>query len=144
MNEKEIIVITDSPKNDIYDLKECLNEIIEQIYSNKVVLKDGTILKFHSNKNMVGIHNYYYFREIFEHFLKVKNKQLQQENKKLNDAIQTYDILLKSNVEDNKRLTQKIKKALEKIEEYNLGKYDYSIPSIGVIELKEILEGKSK
>lgn len=70
--------------------------------------------------------------------------KLQQENKKLNGAIQTYDILLKANVKVNKRLTQKITKALEKIEDYNLGKYDYSIPSIGVIELKEILEGKSK
>ena len=70
--------------------------------------------------------------------------ELLQENKKLNGAIQTYDILLKANVEENKRLTQKITKALEKIEDYNLGKYDYSIPSIGVIELKEILEGKSK
>ena len=70
--------------------------------------------------------------------------KLQQENKKLNGTIQTYDILLKANVEENKRLTQKITKALEKIEDYNLGKYDYSIPSIGVIELKEILEGKSK
>lgn len=87
------------------------------------------------------------------------------ESKKLNDAIQTYDILLKANIEENKRLMQEIKnqeqaqivldnqlaklnskitKALEKIEDYNLGKYDYSIPSIGVIELKEILEGKSK
>lgn len=33
-----------------------------------------------------------------------KAKKLQQENKKLNGAIQTYDILLKSNVEENKRL----------------------------------------
>ena len=31
-------------------------------------------------------------------------EQLQQENKKLNGAIQTYDILLKANVEENKRL----------------------------------------
>lgn len=31
-------------------------------------------------------------------------KQLQQENKKLNGAIQTYDILLKANVEENKQL----------------------------------------
>ena len=31
-------------------------------------------------------------------------KQLQQENKKLNGTIQTYDILLKANVEENKRL----------------------------------------
>ena len=70
--------------------------------------------------------------------------ELQQENSQLKGSIRTYDILLKSNVEENKRLTQKITKALEKIEDYNLGKYDYSIPSIGVIELKEILEGKSK
>ena len=70
--------------------------------------------------------------------------ELQQENSQLKGSIRTYDILLKSNVEENKRLTQKIIKALEKIEDYNLGKYDYSIPSIGVIELKEILEGKSK
>lgn len=70
--------------------------------------------------------------------------ELQQENSQLKGSIQTYNILLKANVEENKRLTQKIKKALEKIESYNLGKYDYSIPTIGVIELKEILEGKSK
>ena len=31
-------------------------------------------------------------------------KQLQQENKQLNGAIQTYDILLKANVEENKQL----------------------------------------
>ena len=31
-------------------------------------------------------------------------KHLQQENKKLNGAIQTYDILLKANVEENKQL----------------------------------------
>ena len=30
--------------------------------------------------------------------------KLQQENKKLNSAIQTYDILLKANTEENKRL----------------------------------------
>lgn len=36
--------------------------------------------------------------------LQDKYEQLQQENKKLNGAIQTYDILLKSNVEENKQL----------------------------------------
>ena len=35
---------------------------------------------------------------------KQKNEELQQENKKLNGAIQTYDILLKANTEENKRL----------------------------------------
>ena len=36
--------------------------------------------------------------------LSVAYEKLQQENKKLNGAIQTYDILLKANVEENKRL----------------------------------------
>lgn len=35
-------------------------------------------------------------------------EQLQQENKKLNGAIQTYDILLKSNIEENKQLQERI------------------------------------
>lgn len=35
-------------------------------------------------------------------------KQLQQENKKLNGTIQTYDILLKSNIEENKQLQERI------------------------------------
>ena len=45
-------------------------------------------------------------------FITINNKkyhlccieQLQQENKKLNGTIQTYDILLKANVEENKKL----------------------------------------
>lgn len=35
-------------------------------------------------------------------------EQLQQENKKLNGAIQTYDILLKANAEENKQLQERI------------------------------------
>lgn len=35
-------------------------------------------------------------------------EQLQQENKKLNGAIRTYDILLKANVEENKQLKEKL------------------------------------
>lgn len=38
------------------------------------------------------------------HGLDYEYKQLQEENKKLNGAMQTYDILLKSNVEENKQL----------------------------------------
>ena len=38
--------------------------------------------------------------------LKQGIEELQQENKKLNGAIQTYDILLKSNVEENKKLKE--------------------------------------
>lgn len=37
-----------------------------------------------------------------------ENAKLEQENKKLNGAIQTYDILLKANVEENKQLKEKL------------------------------------
>lgn len=39
---------------------------------------------------------------------KEKNEELQQENKKLNGAIQTYDILLKANAEENKQLKEQL------------------------------------
>ena len=42
--------------------------------------------------------------------LSVAYEKLQQENKKLNGAIQTYDILLKSNVEGNKKIKDKLSK----------------------------------
>ena len=48
----------------------------------------------------------------------IKYWELQEENKKLNGAIQTYDILLKANVEENKQL----KERLERINNY-LDKY---------------------
>lgn len=35
-------------------------------------------------------------------------EQLQQENKKINGSIQTYNILLKANVEENKQLQERI------------------------------------
>ena len=54
-------------------------------------------------------------------FITINNKkyhsccieQLQQENKKLNGTIQTYDILLKANVEENKKLKEAIDKVIE-------------------------------
>lgn len=39
----------------------------------------------------------------------LKIDKLQQENKKLNGSIQTYDILLKSNIEENKQLKDELK-----------------------------------
>ena len=43
-------------------------------------------------------------------------EQLQQENKKLNGTIQTYDILLKANVEENKQLKDNWNKLKEYID----------------------------
>lgn len=54
-------------------------------------------------------------------------EQLQQENKRLNGAIQTYDILLKANVEDNRQLKNDINKLQKELNEENLQCSKYSI-----------------
>ena len=43
--------------------------------------------------------------------------------------------------EKNISLVDKINDALELIDSYNLGKYDYSIPLEGIIQLKNTLKG---
>lgn len=53
-------------------------------------------------------------------------KELKKENKKLNGAIQTYDILLKSNVEENKQLEEELK------------------CTIGIVEHNRIINKKNK
>ena len=65
-------------------------------------------------------------------FITINNKkyhlccieQLQQENKKLNGAIQTYDILLKSNVEENKQLKAQIEEYQKALDETMSEKID--------------------
>ena len=53
---------------------------------------------------------------------------LQQENKKLNGSIQTYYILLKANIEENKRLKDnwnKLKEWVNKHYDYYMNNEDY-------------------
>lgn len=59
------------------------------ICDKKTYMSDKTEIK-HLSQSYYDLHEKYY--------------KLQQENKKLNGAIQTYDILLKANVEENKQL----------------------------------------
>ena len=49
---------------------------------------------------------------------------LQQENKNLNGTIQTYNILLKSNVEENKRIKQQIEEYQKALDETMSEKID--------------------
>lgn len=53
-------------------------------------------------------------------------EELQQENKKINGAIQTYDILLKANVEENQQLKEELKY------------------TIGIVEHNRIISKKNK
>ena len=67
-------------------------------------------------------------------------KELQQENKKLNGAIQTYDILLKANVEENKQL----KDNWNKLKEHLKNRYDNGTESISYrqvfMEIREAMQ----
>lgn len=63
--------------------------------------------------------------------------ELLQKNKKLNGAIQTYDILLKANVEENKQL----KERLERINNY-LDKYYSMENQYWFDHIRDIVEDK--
>lgn len=70
------------------------------ICDKKTYMSDKTEIK-HLSQSYYDLHEKYY--------------KLQQENKKLNGAIQTYDILLKANVEENKQLKDNWNKLKEYI-----------------------------
>ena len=58
------------------------------------------------------------------HGLDYEYKQLQEENKKLNGAIQTYDILLKANTEENKKLKDNWNKLKEYIDKTKIEEFE--------------------
>ena len=78
------------------------------ICDKKTYMLDKTEIK-HLSQSYYDLHEKYY--------------KLQQENKKLNGVVQTYDILLKSNVEENKQLKDNWNKLKEYIEK-DYGFYD--------------------
>lgn len=60
-------------------------------------------------------------------------KHLMLENQIQQDTIKTQKLVINN-------LSGRITKAVEIIENYNLGKYDYSVPPGGIIDLLEILK----
>lgn len=67
-------------------------------------------------------------------------ENLQQENKKLNGAIQTYDILLKANTEENKKLKKVIDRASARLEYFLIGNLKYQSSQEEFIKLAIILK----
>ena len=59
-------------------------------------------------------------------YFKYANKNVTDENKKLNGSIQTYDILLKSNIEENKRLKDNWDELKEYCKETKLKEFEKS------------------
>lgn len=83
-------------------------EEIEEIETLEIDFKDTDELELAlevSSKKAI-----YLIDDLIKHLF-----ELQQENKKLNGAIQTYDILLKANTEENKRLKDNWNKLKEYI-----------------------------
>lgn len=71
-------------------------------------------------------------------------KQLQQENKRLNGTIQTYDILLKANTEENKELKKVIDRASARLEYFLIGNLKYQSSQEEFIKLLNILKEVSE
>lgn len=66
---------------------------------------------------------------------------------KIDELKHDYNVVIHEATEFESKvyeLQDRINKAIEIIESYNLGKYDFNIPSIGIIELLEILKGSDK
>lgn len=62
--------------------------------------------------------------------------------KRLNGELPlTQKMIIDKLQQENEQLKDRIDKAIKIIKSYNLGKYDYSIPQIGIIELFEALKG---
>lgn len=83
------------------------------ICDKKTYMLDKTEIK-HLSQSYYDLHEKYY--------------KLQQENKKLNGVVQTYDILLKANVEENKKLKDnwiKLKDWVNKHYDYYMNNEDY-------------------
>lgn len=72
---------------------------------------------------------------------KDKMKELQKENERLKDELETMTFTAKVKQEAIDALIKRIDKAIKLIESYNLGKYDYTIPPGGIIEVLDILNG---
>lgn len=81
------------------------------ICDKKTYMLDKTEIK-HLSQSYYDLHEKYY--------------KLQQENKKLNGVVQTYDILLKANVEENKQLKEELE------------------CTIGIVEHNRIISKKNK
>ena len=71
-----------------------------------------------------------------------------EENSQLKEVIETLKntnaLLIKQKYQLEKDLdneSNKIEKAIKIIDSFNLGKYDYSIPQVGIIDLLEALKG---
>ena len=81
-------------------------------------------------------------KTILSYIEQLENKVDQYENP---DDLTLFYMWINEKAKDKmKQLENNRDKALKIIDNYELGKYDYSIPSGGIIELREALKGDNK
>lgn len=102
MNKHEITVISNSPANDIHEFVRTCGIFVESYRPNEIILKSGNILKFCSDPKLPGIRNYYYYKEVFESYLKqyirhLENQNVEQDKEihQLNNIINEYENMKK-------------------------------------------------
>lgn len=111
---------------------ETSQEIMAELTRENEILKEK--IKYASDK-LVGYINapYVITNEYFEDIIRTI-----EENTDIQIGTNCMDFM--EELEDYK---SRCEKALKLAESYELGKYDYSIPPGGIIELKDILNGRS-
>ena len=145
MNEEYIYVKTDAVQKDMHDFVNQFGDEISSLsyVGNTIKLKNGVVYRF--TYNTIGIRKYYTYTEIYNHHLEFKFNKLQKENKQLKGSLQTYEILLKANVEENQQLKEQLQQKgniINKAKEYcNFGIKEW-ITDDGFVEevLKDVLQ----
>lgn len=112
---------------EIQDIKP-LDKHIEEEYADLTMMLEQFKEYYHLDENNIQKIKEQKIERQLERIKVSELDKLQQENKKLNGTIQTYDILLKANVEENKRLKDNwnyIKRMLKEArqEEFNIRGY---------------------
>lgn len=87
----EIVVISSYPERDIQEFITYFKPYIDKYKYPKLYLKDGHILRFQSNNNLIGVRKHYYYSEIFKSYSRSCITTLQQEIERLNNIIKNLD-----------------------------------------------------
>lgn len=123
MNKHEIIVKSNSPANDIHEFVRTCGIFVESYRPNEIILKSGNILKFCSDHKLPGITNYYYYKEVFESYLKQYIRHLENQNveqdkeiKRLNNIINEIEAIVYADI-SNIDCRISIQEKLDKLKE---------------------------
>ena len=138
MSEEYIYVKTNDVQKDMHDFVNQFGDEISSLsyVGNTIKLKNGVVYRF--TYNTIGIRKYCTYTEIYNHHLEFKFNKLQKENKQLKGSLQTYEILLKANVEENQQLKEQLQQ--KEFIKYLKSMLSSEKDNFSVARVKDILE----